>query len=90
MQRDKQSSGERGLGPFSKDTSEMAQHVTEGMPLPCQATPAVCGQVYLTKRHINTPPDARTQIQHTQKPKHRDTYIYSIPSLPHAAFHVVP
>lgn len=54
MQRDKQSSGERGLGPFSKDTFETAQHVTEGYPLPCQVTPAVCGQVYLTGRHINT------------------------------------
>lgn len=63
MQRDNQSSGERGLGSFffPKDTFEMAGHVTEEDPLPCQVTSAACGQVHLMGRHINT------HIQHTQQ-----------------------
>lgn len=51
MQRDKQSSGGRRLGPFSKDTFEMVQHVTDGYTVPCQVTPAACGQVYIKGRH---------------------------------------
>lgn len=54
------SSGGRGLGPFSKNTFEMARHVTEGYPLSCQVTPAVCGQVYLRGCDINTLPPTHT------------------------------
>lgn len=89
MQRDKQSSGERGLGPFSKDTFEMAQHVTEGYPSPCQAVPAMCGQVYLKAPRINTlPPDTHAFSIH--KNPNTEAHTHSIPSLTHAAFHVMP
>lgn len=70
IQMDKQSSGGRRLGPFSKDTFEMVQHVTDGYPLHCQVMPAVCGQVYIKGRHINRLPLTRTHIQFTQTSKH--------------------
>lgn len=90
MQRDNQSSGERGLGPFSKDTFEMAQHVREENPLPCQVTSAVCGQVYLIERHISTLARHTGRFNTHKNPNIETHTCTASPSLSHAAFHVVP
>lgn len=50
----------------------MVQHVTDGYPLPCQVTPAVCGQVYIKGRHTDRHPLTHTHIQFTQTSKHTD------------------
>lgn len=90
MQRDNQSSGERGLGPFSKDTFEMARHVREENLLPCQVTSAVCGQVYLMERHINTLAWHTSRFNIHKNPNIETHTCTASPSLSHAAFHVVP
>lgn len=81
------SSGGRGLGPFSKNTFEMARHVTEGYPLSCQVTPAVWASLSQRMWHKHITPDTHG-IQCTQKRKH--THIHNVPSSTHAAFHAVP